>query len=124
MARYDRYPASEPEQPSAAETRAAIPAAVEAAQDAQEAAEAAVASAETVSPAAAEAAAAVVEAADAAVETLSDTAGEVKSKSGTRLCPKCKGELIKHSDENPEKAGAYHCNACGTCWAPGLRHPR
>ena len=41
-----------------------------------------------------------------------------------KLCPTCNGELVKHGDENPFKAGCSHCNQCGTCWAPGLKHPR
>ena len=43
---------------------------------------------------------------------------------GESLCPNCNGPLIEHGDENPVKAGAKHCNACGICWAPGLKHPR
>lgn len=33
-----------------------------------------------------------------------------------RLCPHCKGEMIKHGPENPFKAGAWHCNSCGCCF--------
>lgn len=42
----------------------------------------------------------------------------------SRRCPNCRAHLIPHGDDNPHKAGAWHCNGCGTCWAPGLRHPR
>ncbi len=113
-----------PEKPSAAAQRAAVPDAMEAAHDAQAAAGEAVEAAAGVSTAVEQAAERVESAAEALEATIADVASDLKSKSGTRLCPTCKGELIKHGDENPEKAGAYHCNACGTCWAPGLRHPR
>lgn len=41
-----------------------------------------------------------------------------------RLCPNCKAELVKHGDLNPFKAGCWHCNSCGGCWAPGLKQQR
>lgn len=40
------------------------------------------------------------------------------------VCPKCGGDLVKHGDANPHKAGASHCNKCGECWEPGLAKPR
>jgi len=63
----------------------------------------------------------VADAAQAAAETAEDA--EIGGR--VRRCPHCRAVLVKHDgDENPFKAGAWHCNACGTCWAPGLRHPR
>lgn len=47
-----------------------------------------------------------------------------RAAAGGPVCPNCHGELIKHGDENPFKAGASHCNKCGICFAPGLKHPR
>ncbi len=112
-----------PRKPSEAEQRAAVPAATQAAKAAEVAAETAQAAAVDVSPAVARAADRLEEAAETLVDDLKDAADDLKSTSRTRLCPHCKGELVKHGDENPHKAGAYHCNNCGTCWAPGLRAP-
>jgi hypothetical protein len=39
-------------------------------------------------------------------------------------CPSCGGKLVAHGPENPYKAGSWHCNDCGSCWAPGLREQR
>lgn len=47
-----------------------------------------------------------------------------RADAGGPVCPNCRGELIKHDDANPFKAGASHCNTCGACWAPGLREIR
>ena len=109
--------------PSEAEQRA-VPAATQAAKAAEVAAETAQAAAVDVSPAVARAAERLEEAAETLVDDLKDAADDLKSTSRTRLCPNCKGELVKHGDENPHKAGAYHCNQCGVCWAPGLRTVR
>lgn len=110
--------------PSDAEQRAAVPAATQAAHAAQVAAEAAADAADAVGGAAAHAAERTVAAADAAYERVADTADDLKSKSGTKLCPTCKGELVLHGAASPHKAGAYHCNSCGSCWAAGIRELR
>lgn len=47
-----------------------------------------------------------------------------KEKASDRLCPHCHAEMVKHSDADPIKAGAWHCNGCGACWAPGLKRMR
>lgn len=47
-----------------------------------------------------------------------------KESSKMAQCPLCQGDLIKHGDENPYKAGASHCNKCGSCWKPGLKEQR
>ena len=37
-------------------------------------------------------------------------------------CPHDGAELIEHGADNPFKAGAFHCNACGCCmYADGSR---
>lgn len=64
------------------------------------------------------------EATEAAEKAEVAAVREVADEAGTKMCPKCKGLLIKHGDENPYKAGAWHCNDCGTCWAPGIKEPR
>ncbi len=110
--------------PTDAESRAAMPAATQAAHAAQTAADAAVDAAEDVGAGATRAAERVQDAADQLTDSLKDTADDLKSTRGTRLCPNCKGELVKHGDENQYKAGSYHCNTCGVCWAPGIREPR
>lgn len=51
--------------------------------------------------------------------TLAETPRE-----STRACPNCKAELVKHGDANPFKIGAWHCDGCGSCWAPGMRTMR
>jgi ribosomal protein L37AE/L43A len=58
-------------------------------------------------------------------ETAEHAAADLEAKAhGTRACPTCNAPLVKHGDENPFKAGAWHCDNCGTCWAPGLKTPR
>lgn len=47
-----------------------------------------------------------------------------RAEAGGPVCPNCKGALVKHTDENPAKAGCSHCNQCGACWAPGLKKLR
>ena len=63
-------------------------------------------------------------AAEAAAKAERELAEATKEDPKSKLCPNCNGELIKHGDANPHKAGAYHCDQCGICWAPGLKHPR
>jgi ribosomal protein L37AE/L43A len=63
-------------------------------------------------------------AAEEAAKAERELAEATKEDSKAKLCPACNGELVKHGDANPYKAGAYHCNDCGTCWAPGLKAPR
>ena len=41
------------------------------------------------------------------------------AESGTKVCPNCRGELIKHEGDNPFKVGAWHCDSCGGCF---VRH--
>lgn len=53
-----------------------------------------------------------------------DALTAARAAAGAPVCPHCRGELIKHDDRNPAKAGASHCNNCGACWAPGLREMR
>lgn len=55
-------------------------------------------------------------------ETTEETATPTKGKAKT--CPACKAELVQHGDENPFKAGAWHCNECGACWQPDLKAQR
>lgn len=62
-------------------------------------------------------------AADAAAAER-DLAEATKEKPGNRLCPNDNAEMIQHGPANPYKAGAWHCNTCGTCWAPGIKVPR
>jgi len=103
--------------------KTALPPAVEAAKDVQDAAAKATEAAAEVSPRAEHAAERVEAAAEAAVEALGETAQALKSKSSTRLCPTCKGELEPYRGDNPHKQGTSFCHACGTRWAAGLRHP-
>lgn len=63
-------------------------------------------------------------AAKAAEQADQDDLAAARAVAGAPVCPNCHGELVKHGDENPAKAGASHCNSCGTCWAPGLKQPR
>lgn len=53
-----------------------------------------------------------------------DALAAARAEAGGPVCPNCKGELIKHADSNPDKAGCSHCNSCGACWAPGLHELR
>lgn len=46
------------------------------------------------------------------------------SKKADPKCPNCGGALVEHGPENPYKTGAWHCDACGICWAPDLSGPR
>jgi len=46
------------------------------------------------------------------------------ARGGTKHCPTCNGPLVEHGDDNPLKAGAYHCDHCGICWAHDLKAPR
>lgn len=63
-------------------------------------------------------------AANAAVQAEKDDIAAKRVAAGGPVCPNCHGELVKHSDSDPAKAGASHCNSCGTCWAPGLKEVR
>ncbi len=63
-------------------------------------------------------------AADDAAKADRELAEATKEDPEAKLCPACNGELTKHSDASSHKKGAYHCNTCGVCWAPGLREPR
>lgn len=63
-------------------------------------------------------------AAKAAEQADQDDLAAARAAAGAPVCPNCHGELVKHGDQNPAKAGASHCNGCGTCWAPGLNQPR
>lgn len=62
-------------------------------------------------------------AADAA-EAQRDLAEATKDNPKARLCPLDNSEMVRHGPENPFKAGAWHCNTCGSCWAPGLKQQR
>lgn len=64
------------------------------------------------------------QAAEDAARAERQLAEATKDDPRAKLCPTCNGELVKHGDANPYKAGAYHCSGCGTCWAPGLKAPR
>lgn len=59
----------------------------------------------------------------AAADAAELTAARETSESG-RACPDCKGPLVQHGDENPFKAGCWHCDQCGACWLPGIREKR
>ncbi len=61
---------------------------------------------------------------EAAAVAERELAEATKEDPKAKLCPTCNGELVKHGDANPYKRGAYHCDKCGTCWAPGLKAPR
>ena len=61
---------------------------------------------------------------EAAAKAERDLAEATKEDPKAKLCPTCNGELVKHSDASPHKKGAYHCDHCGVCWAPGLKEPR
>lgn len=64
------------------------------------------------------------EAKDAVARAERELAEASKERVNSRLCPNCNGELVKHGDANPHKAGASHCDNCGACWAPGLKEMR
>ncbi len=51
-------------------------------------------------------------------------AAESPPGKGRHRCPTCNGELIDHGYDNAYKAGAHHCNTCGSCWASGMRELR
>jgi ribosomal protein L37AE/L43A len=53
-----------------------------------------------------------------------ELAEATKDDDQAKLCPNCNGEMVKHGPANPYKAGSWHCNQCGACWAPGLKHMR
>jgi hypothetical protein len=110
--------------PSEAEQRAAVPAAMQAAKAAEGVVDTAAAAADAVSPRVEHAAERMQDAAEALVDEITDAAGDLKTKSSTRLCPHCKGELLRHGEANPYKAGAWHCNGCGCCFLPGIRELR
>lgn len=63
-------------------------------------------------------------AAKAAEQADKDALAAARAVAEAPVCPNCRGELIKHNDASPHKAGASHCNTCGACWAPGLRELR
>lgn len=54
-----------------------------------------------------------VEYAAAAERNLAEA---TKEDPKAHLCPACNVEMIKHGPANPFKAGAWHCNTCGTCY--------
>lgn len=60
----------------------------------------------------------------AADQAEKDDLAAKRVAAGGPVCPNCHGELVKHGDENPAKAGASHCATCGACWAPGLKEMR
>jgi hypothetical protein len=39
-------------------------------------------------------------------------------------CPHDQTRLVRHEGDDPIKAKSWHCNTCGCCWAPGIRHIR
>ena len=87
---------------------------------AEEAAEAAHAAAEeAASPPAEAAAEQAATAAEHAADLARADAKTLRSSARMRLCPHCHTEMTPHSAADPEKAGAWHCNQCGGCWAPG-----
>lgn len=64
-------------------------------------------------------------AAKAAEQAEKDDIAAKRAATGAPVCPTCHGELVKHEGDNPYKQGAWHCQGtCGTCWAPGIKHPR
>lgn len=63
--------------------------------------------------------------AEKAVEQAAkDETAAARAASDTPVCPNDNMPLVKHDGANPYKQGAWHCNSCGTCWAPGIKHPR
>lgn len=63
-------------------------------------------------------------AAQSAADAEQEAAKLEAAEQGTHACPDCGAPLVKHGDANPYKKGASHCNSCGKCWAPGLKHER
>lgn len=55
-------------------------------------------------------------AADDAAHAERALAEATKEDPKAKLCPKCNSEMVRHSDANPFKAGAWHCDHCGICW--------
>lgn len=55
-------------------------------------------------------------AAEQAASAERDLAEASKDDPKARLCPHCNGEMVKHGDGNPAKAGAWHCDGCGCCF--------
>ncbi len=64
------------------------------------------------------------QAAEDAAKAERQLAEATKEDPKAKLCPTCNGELIAHGYDNAFKAGAYHCDVCGTCWAHDLKAPR
>lgn len=73
---------------------------------------------------AAEVAAEHAEKAVADADKAETVALKAAAEPGAKFCPDCKTELVPHDDTEGAKKGAYHCNGCGVCWAPGLKKPR
>jgi len=65
-----------------------------------------------------------IRAAEQAEKDAIAVAEATKEDPKARLCPTCHAEMIKHGPENPFTANSWHCNSCGSCWAPGLREQR
>lgn len=63
-------------------------------------------------------------AARATEQAAKDETVAARAASDTPVCPNDNAPLVKHDGTNPFKQGAWHCNSCGTCWAPGIKHPR
>lgn len=66
-------------------------------------------------------------AAEAAAQAAADDLAAkqaTKEDPKAKLCPTCKSEMIRHGNENPFKAGCWHCNGCGSCWQPNLKQMR
>lgn len=52
-------------------------------------------------------------------------AAEDEDAPGTvRRCPHCRAPMEKHGTANPYTANCWHCNTCGCCFSPGLKHVR
>lgn len=104
--------------PSESEQRAAVPAATQAAKAAEAAADTAQAAAADVSPAVERAADRLEAAAEGLVDAVDDAAHDLKSTTRTRLCPECKGEMVRYVGANPHKQGTAWCAACGVMRGP------
>lgn len=62
--------------------------------------------------------------AEASLAAAERDLAEATKDARAKLCPNDNAEMVKHGPANPYKAGSWHCNVCGTCWAPGIRVPR
>lgn len=60
----------------------------------------------------------------AAAQKAQEAAEDEDAPGKVQRCPHCRAPMDKHGDENPHKAGCWHCSSCGCCFAPGIKHVR